>query len=244
MGKTIEQRNTLVMQVQNMFRGIVSAFCRKHNIISEKDEILSAINLQALRWADAYDPAEAEWSTYAHRCASLYCNNAWKDCIRREAKNFSDIVSIDSEEIDPTISREPLPDATILSLERSDELKASIAQLPENWQQVVNLRFWKNLNLRQIGERLGITRQRVEQIQKSAILELRNILENVTEKKLTKKQEWHCLVKEHQLSHTELAVWKQISTGKTCKLSPKQIDNALQRIRKKAERNKKEPTNE
>ncbi len=72
------------------------------------------------------------------------------------------------------------PYVTAYLLLRYERLSEFIKRLPEREQEVLRLRFGldgrEQLTLKQAGERLGITRERVRQIEKEAIKELRRMV--------------------------------------------------------------------
>lgn len=68
-------------------------------------------------------------------------------------------------------------DRRLLETELRDVLAAAIEQLPPKEKQVIALSFYENLNLKEIGEVLDVTPQRVSQIRKRALSFLGEALE-------------------------------------------------------------------
>lgn len=65
------------------------------------------------------------------------------------------------------------------SLERLRALEAALRHLHPRSREVLHLRFWERQTLRQIGEHLGIGRERVRQIELKALAKLRGLLGEV-----------------------------------------------------------------
>ncbi len=55
----------------------------------------------------------------------------------------------------------------------NDEIHSLIAQLPDKEKLVIKLRFWEEYTLAQVGEVIGVTKERVRQIEGKAIQKLR-----------------------------------------------------------------------
>ena len=70
------------------------------------------------------------------------------------------------------------PDNTFAKSEMSDRLKKAMQNLPERYQQVVELYYDRDLTLKQISNILGINESRVCQIHKSALAKMQVALSN------------------------------------------------------------------
>lgn len=64
----------------------------------------------------------------------------------------------------------------LLEQELRDVLAQAIDALPAKQKQVISLCYYENLNLREIGEVMGITQQRVSQVRSSALEKLGKVL--------------------------------------------------------------------
>ena len=82
---------------------------------------------------------------------------------------------------DPTINS-PLEALSLQDLK--GRLAEAIRELPEKEQLVLALYYDEDLNLKEIGEVLGITESRVSQIRTQAILRMRNALQDTTSHEL------------------------------------------------------------
>lgn len=65
----------------------------------------------------------------------------------------------------------------ILRSEMQEILAKAIAELSPKQQQVITMCYYENLNLREMGEILGLTQQRISQIRTSALAQLKSALE-------------------------------------------------------------------
>lgn len=57
-------------------------------------------------------------------------------------------------------------------------LKAAISKLPERDQRILRGRYWRHETVQQIGDDIGITRERVRQLENGALAKLREILKS------------------------------------------------------------------
>lgn len=69
-------------------------------------------------------------------------------------------------------------DENIMRQEKYEQLAAAIQQLSPRYQQVIALCYYENLNLRETGEVLGLSQQRVSQIRASALTRLKKLMED------------------------------------------------------------------
>ena len=72
-------------------------------------------------------------------------------------------------------------DSKLLSEEMLSELEKAMNQLPPRYKQVIALCYYEKLNLREIGEVLGLTQQRVSQIRAKALEKLYTSLKEYEE---------------------------------------------------------------
>lgn len=69
-------------------------------------------------------------------------------------------------------------DRRLLRQELDEALGQAIESLPEKERQIITLYYYENLNLREIGEVLGLSQQRISQCRASALERLRGALKN------------------------------------------------------------------
>ena len=79
-----------------------------------------------------------------------------------------------ADETLPCTSPDPL--SNILSSEKIEIVSRALDRLPEKERLVVTLYFYEELNLKEIGEILGVTESRASQIRSRALLRLRSYL--------------------------------------------------------------------
>ena len=78
------------------------------------------------------------------------------------------------EEIHPTVSTDPLIE--VLEGEKIEIVSRALDRLSEKERLVVTLYFYEELNLKEIGEIIGVTESRASQIRSRALLRLRSYL--------------------------------------------------------------------
>jgi RNA polymerase primary sigma factor len=71
------------------------------------------------------------------------------------------------------------PDATVLDEDRSSQVERALAALPDKEREILRLRFGVGVDrehtLEEIGERYGLTRERIRQIEGNALRKLRRL---------------------------------------------------------------------
>jgi len=80
--------------------------------------------------------------------------------------------------IDPRINNSNFPDIEFVC--SFSEIETFINKLTERQQQVINMRYRKDLNLTQVAEKLGIAKQTVSEIETAAIKKLKRLLKSKT----------------------------------------------------------------
>lgn len=88
----------------------------------------------------------------------------------------------------PITSLEALPvlnsiedDDTSTAIKRYDDdelINKHIADLPERWRKILYMRFWEGRTLQDIGNIIGLTRERIRQIEAKAIKRLQSTIRN------------------------------------------------------------------
>lgn len=82
-----------------------------------------------------------------------------------------------ADELMPTGSPDPL--SNLLSGEKVSIVARALDRLPEKERLVISLYFYEELNLKEIGEILGVTESRASQIRSRALIRLKNYLKKV-----------------------------------------------------------------
>lgn len=82
-----------------------------------------------------------------------------------------------ADEVLPSTNPDPL--SKLLGGERVSIVARALDRLPEKERLVISLYFYEELNLKEIGEILGVTESRASQIRSRALIRLKNYLKNV-----------------------------------------------------------------
>jgi RNA polymerase sigma factor (sigma-70 family) len=119
--------------------------------------------------ARKYDPSRAKFSTYAHIGISLGLRTQRIKASRR--KNhcwYTDhIEQYDEGYDDPEFDDEKVSSGIIAS---------ALEQLPDREREIVTMRLIDGKTLKEVGERFGICKERIRQIQEAATKKLRELL--------------------------------------------------------------------
>lgn len=109
---------------------------------------------------------------------SLICEISVVDTFSFEElleQTYGNIVERTSDVVDDSVDKE------LMENELKVTLAKAIDELPARQKQVVSLYFYENLNLKEIGEVLGISLQRVSQIRKNALDALGEVMSKYVE---------------------------------------------------------------
>lgn len=79
-----------------------------------------------------------------------------------------------ADEVVPSRMRDPL--SRLLGGEKVEIVARALDRLPEKERLVISLYFYEELNLKEIGEIIGVTESRASQIRSRALIRLKNIL--------------------------------------------------------------------
>ncbi len=106
--------------------------------------------------------------------------------IRRAVKAFSSPTQAGSEDSDFTLGemladdKTPAPEQALFSAAESDTIQKLLNQIDEREAKILRLRFGLDdhepMTLKQVGEKIGLTRERVRQIEHEALAKLNAIL--------------------------------------------------------------------
>jgi RNA polymerase sigma factor for flagellar operon FliA len=80
----------------------------------------------------------------------------------------------DEEQLAPEVPASPVssPDRVFARAELREKLGTAMSSLPEKYQQVVKLYYEQDMNMKEIGTRLGVNESRVSQIHKAALAKM------------------------------------------------------------------------
>jgi RNA polymerase sigma factor for flagellar operon FliA len=167
----------------------------------EFEELVNTGVIGLIKAIDKYDEKKAKFSTYAYikirgeildylrkldflpRSVREKIKNGEIKDLKEEIISFISIeekLFSDSDRFtvkDTLSSSEPTPEEKILLEDAKEKLVRAIKELSEKEQLVLQLIFVEELDLKSIGEILGISVSRVSQIKSSALKKLRELLE-------------------------------------------------------------------
>lgn len=142
---------------------VLDKYWRKCMLRSE--EFLGEAASKLMRADQDWKP---EYDTKITTLRSVYFKNHCRDFIRKASKNKT--VSLE-QDMKMYLLRTPT-----ITKSLSDDLKESILMLPTRERECVEDYYFNNLTLQEIGDKLGVTRQRAQQIIKKAVVTLKQEL--------------------------------------------------------------------
>ncbi len=175
MAGNLKARNLLVLHNQRLVVKLALEM-RKKNTSLDFEDLYSEANIGLIKAAERFDASKgARFATFA----SYYV----KDAMQKYAQKRSKVLSLSLDEID--LDSEPILDS--LCLEEVDfdrnlileELSKTLSQLPNREREVLINKYGvfgrAKSTLQEIGQKLGLTKQRVNQIEKQALNNCRNL---------------------------------------------------------------------
>ncbi len=160
--------------------GLVRFFNRRHRTRRgwvDWDDLDQAGTLGLLRAIAKYDPARGPLSVYARAWVRDFANDALGDAfhpfhVPKYARRHEPIVDASEAGLDDLAARDEVsPDR-----ERLDAVWRAVDALREPDRTVIRLRYGEGLLLREVGDRLGRTTERVRQIESRGVRRLRDVL--------------------------------------------------------------------
>ena len=143
-------------------------FARLKNV-ADADDVTSITFMKMNENLESYDPTKAAFSTWLFRIAS----NALIDHTRRhENKNETEWDDL----LDPAAPEREEPESVMMSGETSRELLAALSKLNERERRIVELKFWGDMDTREIAEILSMTEGNVRVTLHRTLGKLKNIL--------------------------------------------------------------------
>lgn len=131
---------------------------------------------KAFRYLDKYSPKYA-FSTWLFRIAVnnsidyIRHKNNSPQCLDDDLSEDGTLRLIDSSESNSS----PTPEQEVINKQRVQMLKTAVAQLPEKYRKVVELRYYEDLAYDEIAEQLGISLSNV----KIQLLRAKNMLSEI-----------------------------------------------------------------
>ncbi len=153
-----------------------------------EDELHSAGMVGLLAASRAYDPSQgASFKTYAYhriRGAILdelrrmdFLPRSFREKVQKRGEEAPSIVPLPlDQDGQGTLTSESEVENHCEREEMLEILRAAMDQLPDKMRMVMGLYYGKQLKMREIGDRLGLTESRVSQIHANAVARLRHKL--------------------------------------------------------------------
>ena len=151
------------------------------------DDVLQQAALGLAEAIQRYDPSKSRLSTYSR----FHMRSALQNLLRYRTTVTAPLSSQLAEESQrkASVARTPPAGDSALrslvapcsedhaaSLAEQDALEVALAELPGRLRYIVRMRFWKGATLREIGEQLGVSRNRVAQLEERALRLMRESL--------------------------------------------------------------------
>jgi len=139
---------------------------------ADREDLVSAV---AEGWSYGLSNNESDTTTYPWRCAEGYAKNHIRKRMQSRQECLSGIENAEMEPFESAVERHESSMASIAMGHRLDEVLAVVATLPEVEREVIERRYLKGEKFRETAEAMGVSRQRVDQIEKRALRKLREI---------------------------------------------------------------------
>ncbi len=147
-------------------------FARLKNY-ADADDVVSVTFIKMNENLESYDSAKAAFSTWLFRIAG----NALIDYTRRGDKNNE--TEWDEELFDPAAPEREEPEAVMMTSETNNELLVALKKLNERERRIIELKFWGDMDTREIADVLSMTEGNVRVTLHRALGKLKNILGDV-----------------------------------------------------------------
>ncbi len=124
------------------------------NDLQVAEDLTSTTFEKALTNFERYSADRAAFSTWVFSIARNVVIDHFRVRGRRQT------VSLEKAEIE-VVSSDPLPDEAVIRSEERGQVRALVAQLPVEDQEIISLKFGSGLNNRQIAKALGLSESNV-----------------------------------------------------------------------------------
>lgn len=138
------------------------------------DDLVSMVFMKAYTNLPNYNQAKAAFSTWLFNIASHALTDYYRSSVNKKEAEWDDI-------FDPAASPDIEPEKMAMAKEMNAELFEAINALDERSQKVVILKYWSDLNNKEIAETLGLSASNVGVILFRAMGELKKRLEKPEE---------------------------------------------------------------
>lgn len=145
------------------------------NNSADAEDLAQEVFVKALRHIARYDQ-DKKFKTWLFAIAK---NTALDFLKKKKTLAFSDLVTPegDNPTIDNLADPAPLPDDLFDQANLAETLKVALSNLPASYQQVLELYYREDLNLREIAEILGTSADTIKSRHRRALIMLRPLLD-------------------------------------------------------------------
>ncbi|ORU00687.1 hypothetical protein D081_0669 [Anaerovibrio sp. JC8] len=133
------------------------------------DDIVSDVFEKMVEHLADFDSSKASFATWLSRIATRTLTDFYRWQSYRQNVEWDDVFS-------PKINEEEHPDGQLLVKEGKQELLLALDKLSEREQRIIELKFWGEMNNKEIAETLGISAANVGVILFRAMSTLKQIL--------------------------------------------------------------------
>jgi RNA polymerase sigma-70 factor (ECF subfamily) len=133
------------------------------------DDIVSDVFEKMVGHLDSFDSSKASFATWLSRIAMRTLTDYYRWQSHRQNVEWDDVFS-------PKVDDKEVPDGHLLEQEGKRELLLALGKLSQREQQIIELKFWGDMNNREIADTLGISSANVGVILFRAMGTLRKIL--------------------------------------------------------------------
>ncbi|HCP95877.1 MAG TPA: RNA polymerase subunit sigma-70 [Anaerovibrio sp.] len=133
------------------------------------DDIVSDVFEKLVTHLDSFDSTKASFATWLSRIATRTLTDYYRWQSHRQNVEWDDVFS-------PKVDDKEHPDGQLLEQEGKKELLLALGKLSEREQQIIELKFWGDMNNKEIAETIGISSANVGVILFRAMGTLRQLL--------------------------------------------------------------------
>lgn len=168
-----EATNNFIKSIQYWVRACIVKYAAIYRLT--QTEIQTAENICLLKLLKKWNPELGQLTTIAY----YYSRAAINDVIRERLTGVSQISAKDLTSHEWSKFRHTHDNSPVIAClqhESSMMLQTAISTLPERLQKIIYDRYWRGASHRTISKELGVSRTRVEQLEKNAIRKLKQQL--------------------------------------------------------------------
>ncbi len=170
-GKTVKSRND--------WGAIVSIAKTYFHLLNNQDDREDLVSAVAEGWSVGLSKLDCERgieerTAYLWTCGKGYARNY----IRGRVRNREFVSGLENAELEPfeaAVERYEVAMAKMMMGQRMDEVLKVVETLPTVERVIIERRYFMGETFRETAEAMGVTRQRVDQVEKRALKKLRGI---------------------------------------------------------------------